>query len=87
MAMLHTAGSAQVSATISETDVGNIQAGQAVSIEFESLNDKLYPGTVASISAIGNTTDGETEFTVYVDFVPDEFIREGLTATVYCLAE
>jgi biotin carboxyl carrier protein len=87
MAMLHTAVSAQVSDTISETDVGNIQAGQAVSIEFESLNDKLYPGTVASISAIGNTTDGETEFTVYVDFVPDEFIREGLTATVYCLAE
>jgi multidrug efflux pump subunit AcrA (membrane-fusion protein) len=87
MATLHVVKSMQISATVSEMDVGNIEAGQKVSIEFESLNDKLYQGTIASISAIGNTSSDETEFTVYIDFVPDDFIREGLTATVYCLTE
>jgi multidrug efflux pump subunit AcrA (membrane-fusion protein) len=87
MATLHAAKSMQILAAVSETDVGNLKAGQKVSIEFESLNDKQYSGTIASISAIGNTSSDETEFTVYIDFAPDDFIREGLTATVYCLAE
>jgi len=73
-----------IAAQVPETDLGSVHAGDIVEIEF-TWNDKVtILGHVLWISGIGviDTSTEVTNYTAYIAFEPDEFIRCGLNVTV-----
>lgn len=79
----------RIEAEVSESDLGSIAVGDAVSIElnWNQDDDVSYPGVVTMISSIANASPdgGETTYTVYIDFTPDADTRYGMNATITTL--
>ena len=91
VAVLYPEGAMRIEASVEEANLASIQVGDPVSIELIWNQDEevTYPGTVAGISAIADSSEaqgGETEsavtYTVYIDFTPDENTRYGMSAVV-----
>jgi len=80
----------QVAVLISENDLPYVEIGDAVRIELAGAWEKAtFSGTVASISGLGSPDSsggGETataNYTVYIDFVFNENVRQGMNVEVY----
>lgn len=68
---------------ISEIDISQVAAGQAVSMTFDALRGKEYHGTVTEIAQFGVDSQGVVNFTVTVEMSDaDEAVRPGMTAAV-----
>ena len=89
VAAIYPAGAMRIEAEVSESDLGSIAVGDAVSIElnWNQDDDVTYPGTVTMISAIATSAgDGsEATYTVYIDFTPDADTRYGMNAQITTL--
>ena len=80
----------QIQVSVSELDLPDIAEGDKVYIEFEWDNEEIrrYEGTVRSISHLSATgADGapaaNVEYAAYIDFVPDDSVRLGMSVIVY----
>lgn len=89
VATLYPDGAMRVESKTPETDLSNIHAGDAVSVELLWNEDsgKVYPGIVTMISAIAEESQQESGdetvyYAVYVDFTPDENTRYGMRAVI-----
>ena len=73
----------QVKIEVDEFDLTAIAEGDAVTLTFsyDEGNAINYPGTVALISHVSESTDGsDATYLAYIDFTPDENIRLGMSA-------
>ena len=69
--------------SINEMDAQYIKVGSLVSIGFDSIPDKRFEGVISFVSGVGSTSDNYTEYTVHVDFTPDEQVKIGMSGTGY----
>ncbi len=70
-----------VRASINEVDVNQIEAGDEVQIEFDSIPDLAVEGTITSVSRFGQSEGGRRVFPVEVSFpATDERLRVGISA-------
>jgi multidrug efflux pump subunit AcrA (membrane-fusion protein) len=74
---------AQVSAAISEADIGKIQPGQKVNFTVTGYPNRTFSGTVAAIEPAGTTTSNVVTYTVLISVDPtDVQLLPDMTATV-----
>lgn len=86
LAKLRPTSSLRLEAKVSEIDLSRVKVGDQARLEFESVSDRMYQGRVSAISAIGTAEEGSSDeyvqYTVTIEFTPDEMIREGMSASV-----
>jgi RND family efflux transporter MFP subunit len=74
----------EVSATVDEIDVSQVQQGQNATIALDALTDVELSGEVSSISAFANSQSGVVSYsvTIMVTSIPSGVqLREGMSAT------
>ena len=74
----------QVSASVDEIDVSQVQQGQEATISLDALSDVELSGKVSSISAFANSQSGVVSYsiTIMVTGIPSGVqLREGMSAT------
>lgn len=68
---------------ISETDIHEIEVGQVVEIELESMPGQIYQGEVTEIGIVGVQVLNDIRFDVVVEVQdPDQEVKPGMTAAV-----
>lgn len=80
--------SIKVRMAITESDLSAVAVGDEVLIEFnwDPYRDNRYIGTVSSISYIAESDSAQASgvnYYAYIDFMPDEDIRIGMTTVIY----
>lgn len=71
---------------ISEVDINAIVAGQAVTVNFDAIQDTTYSGTIIEVGRVASSSGGAVNFNVTVALTDaDEFVRPGMTAAVTIL--
>lgn len=79
-------GDYQIKMDVPEDMLSTIQAGDACSIYFNWNEGQSAPfaGTISEISYMSNAAEngGETTYSVYVSFQPDDTVRLGMNVTV-----
>jgi len=66
---------------VSEVDVHQVQVGQPVSVTFDAILDKVYPGQVVEIGQVGQKSQSVVNFTVSVQLQDaDAQVKPGMTA-------
>ncbi|MBQ8537957.1 MAG: HlyD family efflux transporter periplasmic adaptor subunit, partial [Clostridia bacterium] len=75
----------QIEIDITEYDLSSIKEGDSVSISFnwDETAQTVYEGTVSMISHVSSSQETEASYKGYVDFVPGENVRLGMTVVVY----
>lgn len=70
---------------VSEMDLGEIEEGDRVFIEFDydADGEARCEGIVESISHVSSAESGSAEYSAYVVFEPDEEVRLGMSAIAY----
>lgn len=88
-AVIYPAGSMQIIAQVSETDLRSISVGDRVEIElnWNAGQAQTSEGVVSMISFLADTTDDEAVYDVYIDFTPDDDTRLGMSALITTLEE
>jgi HlyD family secretion protein len=73
----------QVSATIDESDIGQIQAGQRVTFNVDAYPDERFAGTVSQVRLQGTVVSNVTTYSTIIDVPnPDLKLKPGMTANV-----
>jgi len=80
---LHQLGTFRLVTSINEMDAQHLKMGHLVSIGFDSIPDKRFEGAITFISGVGSPSDNYTEYTVHVDFTPDDQVKIGMSGTGY----
>ena len=89
IATIYPENTMQVKMVISEADLPDVKVGGKASIEFNwnAETGTRFDGTIASISYMSeqeeNPGSSVAQYVAYVDFVPDETVRIGMTVIVY----
>jgi RND family efflux transporter MFP subunit len=67
--------------SVSEVDIASVQVGQIATITLDALPDTTLTGTVATVDAVGTTTQGVTTYGVEItlDSIPKQ-VAPGMTA-------
>lgn len=65
-----------ISVTLSEIDVPDIKVGQKATITFDSISDKTFTGTVATVDKIGSVSSNVTSYSanIKLDNVSDQIL-------------
>lgn len=73
----------EVSATVDEIDVPQVQVGQKVTISLDALPNDEFSGVVSTISILGNSQSGVVSYPVTINLtVPSGVqLRQGMSAT------
>ena len=96
VAVIYPDNAMRIEAQIEEANLASIAVGDPVSIELIWNQDEgvSYSGSIAMISAISGSSSGDSmesesavTYNVYVDFIPDENTRYGMSAVVTTLIE
>lgn len=84
MLTVYTMDTLQIEISVNEYDLNAIAEGDQVAITFNYSSDDFVqiPGTITMISHLSSSQDSEAVYLAYVDFVPDESVRIGMTAVV-----
>lgn len=82
---VYPSNSLQIEISIAEYDLSTISEGDTVTIGFnwDENSSQLYEGTVAMISHVSESSEGEAAYKGYVNFVPTSEVRLGMTVVVY----
>ena len=89
IATIHPVDAMQVSMPISENDLMDVTVGSEAIIEFNwnPNSEARFDGVVSAISYVNEKGEEDAgmgaEYIAYVDFVPDETVRLGMTVVVY----
>src|SRR5262249_9007716 len=79
---------AQVSASVSEADIGKVQPRQKVNFSLTADPSQTLTGTVASITPAGTTTSNVVTYNVLISVDPtDARLLPDMTATVTIITE
>lgn len=81
---VYTMDTLQIEISVNEYDLAAIAEGDNVEITFNYDPDQptRMTGTVSMISHLSSSQDSEASYLAYVDFVPNENVRIGMTAVV-----
>ena len=76
-----------VAAVIYPTDVmedyrSQIKEGDAVTIELETDESKVYKGTIIMVSSIASEGSEEVQYRVVAEFTPDDAVRFGMSTVI-----
>jgi HlyD family secretion protein len=73
----------EVSTTVDEIDVPQVQVGQKVTISLDALPNEEFSGVVSSISLIGNSQSGVVSYPVTIKLTVSSGVqlRQGMSAT------
>jgi HlyD family secretion protein len=79
----------RIQVEVDEVDVGQVQAGNPVSIVVDSLPDVQLHGRVAEISSVPTVTQGVVTYTVRIPLEREDIpeLRVGMTANVEIITE
>jgi len=81
-------GTAEVSAAISEADIGKVSAGQKATFTLTAYPGRTFTGTVSAIIPAGTTTSNVVTYSVLIAADPtDVQLLPGMTATVTVITE
>ncbi len=69
-------------AEVNESDLGYVNVGDTVDMEFNWNEDVTVSGTVTDISYSATSDSGTVTYTVHITFTPDDTTRLGMTATI-----
>jgi HlyD family secretion protein len=69
----------RLDASVDETDVSHVQVGQDVTIAFDAVPDKTFPGKVLSIAPNATVQSGVATYTVSVSVQSSPEIKPGMT--------
>lgn len=72
----------RVESVIAADDLKNLKAGDQVTLELATDENKTYTGTVNRISALAETDTEEVSYRVYIDFTPDEHVSFGMSVEI-----
>ena len=72
----------QILATVDETDISKVSAGQSAKITFDALSGKTYEGKVAKVSALGKATNNVTTYDVTISITSPTDIKLGMNGNV-----
>ncbi len=68
--------------TLNEIDASKVQAGQAVELTFDAVDDVTATGTIASIDLVGTVSQGVVSYKTQIAFdAPDDRIKPGMSVT------
>ncbi|MBQ8201194.1 MAG: HlyD family efflux transporter periplasmic adaptor subunit [Clostridia bacterium] len=86
---VYTMDTLQIEISVNEYDLMAISEGDTVNITFNYNPDApaQLTGVVSMISHLSSSQDGEATYLAYVDFVPDDNVRIGMTAVVTTIDE
>lgn len=76
-----------IDVSVDELDINYVSAGQTASVNVDAVSDKVFQGTVESVSQIGTTNNGVTNFTAVIRMDADATLRIGMNATVTIVTE
>lgn len=81
---VYTMDTLQIEISVNEYDLAAIAEGDEVEITFNYDPDQptQVKGTVSMISHLSSNSDNEASYLAYVDFVPDDNVRIGMTAVI-----
>lgn len=81
---VYTMDSLQVEISVNEYDLAELAEGDTVKLTFnyDENNTVQTTGTVAMISHLSSTSNGEASYLTYIDFTADENVRIGMTVVV-----
>jgi HlyD family secretion protein len=78
----------RIEASIDETDIGKLQAGQTVNVTLDSLPDLRITGKVTAIAPNANLQSGVVTYVVYIVLnQADARLRAGMTSTANIVIE
>lgn len=66
---------------VSELDVSRLIPGQNVALKFDALPEETFAGTLLTINSRDTEVDGVPVYEAFVEVLPDERIKTGMTAT------
>jgi HlyD family secretion protein len=73
----------QVNASIDESDIGQVKAGQKVSFKVDAYPEDTFTGTVSQVRLQPQTTSNVVSYITLIDVPnPDLKLKPGMTATV-----
>lgn len=86
---VYTMDTLQIEIDVNEYDLAAIAEGDTVEITFNYDPDRptTMKGTVAMISHLSTSQDSEASYKAYIDFVPDDNVRIGMTAIITTIDE
>lgn len=87
---VHTMDALQIEISVGEYDLVSIKEGDTVTISFnyDESKEQQTTGTVDMISHLSTSTDdSEASYLAYIDFIPNENVRIGMTAVVSTIDE
>lgn len=71
----------QMSLSIDETEISDVEKGQEVEIVISALDDKKYTGTISKVNELGTYASNGTTFSAIVSFENDGNIKLGMSAS------
>jgi RND family efflux transporter MFP subunit len=78
----------QISASLDESSVGKVKAGQSVTVAFDALPGTVFTGQIAGVTPAGTSSQGVVTFPITVVFDPRGTpIAAGLTANLTITTE
>ena len=81
-------GTPQVSASVSEADIGKIQTGQKATFTVTAYPNQVFTGTVATIEPAGTTTSNVVTYTALISVDPTAVqLLPDMTATVTIITQ
>lgn len=72
----------QVIASVDETDIARVSAGQNAKISFDALPGKTFDGQVTKVSGFGQSSNNVTTYDVTISITNPKDIKIGMSATV-----
>lgn len=76
---MYPTGTLEASIAVGEMELSRVKVGDRMTIAPDADADRSYQGTVASISSVSTGQDGDAEYTAYLTFDNDDFVREGMS--------
>ncbi len=79
--------SMRISISVDELDINTIAVGQSAQISLDAIDGETFSGTVISVSSIGTSSGGSTQYTVSISFEATAEMKLGMNATATITTE
>lgn len=77
----------RIKVSVDELDIAKVKNGQKVEIKFDALTNKVYEGSVESISQLGDTQNNVTTYGVVINIKDLTGVKLGMNASVNILVD
>ena len=84
---LYTGGVVELPVSVDELDISKVKVGQSATISVDAIDGTTYNATVKSISQVGTTSSGVTDYTVTLEVKGDDKLMIGMNATATIIVQ